>query len=469
MKILKLSHWCLFMLFTLLLACKDDEQPKPLSAIVPEFFIDTHGGIVANEPKINCDFSIEYEGESVLEGKAGIEYRGAASLRLFPKKSFSLETRDASGADLNMSLFEMPTEEDWVLQGPYDDKTLIRNIFSYEVSNQMGIYAPRTQPIELTLNGEYLGVYVFTEKIKRNKNRVDVSKLMPTENDPTSITGGYILKIDKTAGDSPDQDWSGDDDYTEAISFRSSYDVYGNTINPAIVAHDLSKDGQETYFLYEYPDAQTISTDQKAYIKEYIDAFETALANENFSGATRDYENYIDTDSFVDYLILCELSHNADAYRISTYLHKERGGKLKMGPIWDLNLGYGSDANTYRASYDSWIYEYNTYLPGDGWLVPFWWTKLMQDPLFKVKVKIRWTALRSSTLSFSNLEKIIDDNVDLLKETGARDRNFNKWPIIGVSVPFNGYVGATYTQEINYMKDWLQQRLSWMDDTIGNF
>lgn len=448
-------------------SCKEDEATnKPLSEIVPEIFINTNGVSIPNEPKINCAYTVKYEGKTVFEGKAGIEKRGAASIILFPKFSYGFETRDAANTDLSVSLFEFPSEEDWVLQAPYDDKTLIRNIFSYEISNQVGMYAPRTQLIELSVNNEYLGVYVFTEKVKRNKNRVAISKLTAVDTDPSLITGGYIVKIDKTAGDNETPDWDGFDDYTEGISFRSKYDVYGELLNTEPYG---SKQGSETYFLYEYPDADLITAEQKAYIKQYIDDFEAALANEDFVGTTRDYEQYIDVDSFVDYFILCELSHNADAYRISTYLHKDRGGKLKMGPLWDMNLCYGADANVYRASYDTWIYQYNTYISSDAWLVPFWWTKLMEDPLFRAKVKTRWTSLRATTLTLSNMENIIDSKVALLKKSGAEERNFDKWPIIGVSVPFNGYVGATYTQEINHMKDWLEQRLIWMDDTIGDF
>jgi hypothetical protein len=121
---------------------------------------------------------------------------------------------------------------------------------------------------------------------------------------------------------------------------------------------------------------------------------------------------------------MSELSHNADAYRLSTFIYKERDSKLKMGPLWDLNLTYGNDGDSYRSSSATWIYQYNTYIPNDLWLVPFWWERLLQDPMFKSKIKIRWNSLRSTTLSKSNILSIIDENVSILTESKAVDRNF---------------------------------------------
>jgi hypothetical protein len=198
--------------------------------------------------------------------------------------------------------------------------------------------------------------------------------------------------------------------------------------------------------------------------------FETALANEDFSTPTRAYEDYIDVNSFVDYFILCEFTHNADAYRLSTFINKDRNGKLKMGPIWDMNLCYGEDGDSYRNSPATWIYQYNLNIPNDLWLVPFWWPKLLQDPLFRGKVKTRWTALRKNVLSNANIFNVIDAQVSILEKSGAKDRNFQKWPILGVKVPFNNdNVGQTYEEEVNFMKEWISQRLVWLDDQIALF
>lgn len=454
-------------LLSILLSCSKDEIKKDDGSL-PMVTISTNGQSIVNTPKINANYEIKSGGTVVNNGIIGIEYRGSTSYRLFPKKSYAIETRDATGANLTTSLLGFPEENDWALIAPYDDKTLIRNSLSYELSNQIGMYAPRTKFVEVTVNGEYLGVYVLTEKIKHDKNRVAISKLLGSDTDPTHVSGGYILKIDKTAGDNTLDDWSADAIYTQDICFRSNYDVTGALLNTSPFQ---SKTSGETYFLYTYPKPEDISDSEKSYIQQYMRDFESALASEDFSTSTRAYEDYIDVNSFVDYFILCELAHNADAYRLSTFMNKDRDGKLKMGPIWDMNLCYGEDGDSYRNSPTTWIYQYNTFIPNDLWLVPFWWTKLLQDPLFKSKVKTRWIALRANTLSKSNIYSVVDVQIAVLKNSGARDRNFQKWPILGVQVPFNNpdHVGQTYEDEINFMKDWIDQRLTWLDDKISTF
>lgn len=465
MKVINRSRFFVLILLLILLSCSKDEVKKEDSGL-PMVTINTNGQTIVNTPKINANYVVTSSGATVNSGIIGIEYRGSTSYRLFPKKSYAIETRDATGANLTTSLLGFPEENDWALIAPYDDKTLMRNVISYELSNQIGMYAPRTKFVEVTVNDEYLGVYVLTEKIKHDKNRVAVSKLTGTDTDPAIISGGYILKIDKTAGDNTIDDWSADAIYTQDICFRSGYDQFGASLTTAPYQ---KKTSAETYFLYTYPKSEDINDSEKNYIQLYMHDFETALANEDFSTSTRAYEDYIDVDSFVDYFILCEFTHNADAYRLSTFMNKDRNGKLKMGPIWDMNLSYGEDGDSYRNSPSTWIYQYNTYIPNDLWLVPFWWTKLLQDPLFKSKVKSRWTALRANTLLKTNIYSVIDAQVTILKNSGAKDRNFQKWPILGVQVPFNGYVGQTYDDEVNFMKNWIDQRLTWLDEQINLF
>ena len=236
----------------------------------------------------------------------------------------------------------------------------------------MGNYASRSKFVELTIDDEYMGVYVFMEKLKRDNDRIDISRLEPTENDATSITGGYILKIDKTAGGdvAPNQplsyyenNWDDDARYNEQISFRSIYATDQSVLDfePFRAPyHPLQY--LETYFLYEYPKASDISPEQKTYIQDYIQDFETALINDDFTTDVRTYTNYIDINSFVDYFILNELVRNIDGYRLSTYLQKDRGEKLKMGPVWDLNIGYEDSG---RIPLDDWIINYNNYVPQD--------------------------------------------------------------------------------------------------------
>ena len=208
---------------------------------LPLIKIQTRNQNIVDEPKIPGSLQIFQEELLIEEHLIGIEIRGSSS-QMFDKKSYGFETWDETGEDLKTSLGGFPEEEDWILYGPYSDKSLVRNVLIYELSNNMGQYASKTKFYELEINGVFQGVYVLMEKIKRDKNRVDISK-----NKAEDITGGYIIKIDKPTGDG---DW-----YDENIAFGR-----GN-IN----------------FLYEYPKADDISEEQKEYIQDYIHLFETAL------------------------------------------------------------------------------------------------------------------------------------------------------------------------------------------------
>mgnify|MGYP001954750294 CR=1 FL=1 len=197
------------------------EQEKEPEVIAPEdrlplFQINTNSTQIVDEPKIDVAMTITEAGSITYDGFAGIELRGASS-QSFPKKSFGLETRDEAGEDLNVELLGFPEEEDWVLHGPFSDKSLMRNMLIYDLSRDIGQYASRTKFIELEINDFYQGVYVFMEKLKRDDNRIDINKLKDDENTGEDLTGGYILKIDKTAGSNLGEG------YNDQNSFESAY------------------------------------------------------------------------------------------------------------------------------------------------------------------------------------------------------------------------------------------------------
>jgi hypothetical protein len=472
----------LLLLFSILFtACEDEKTDIPApgtptddptgiqladlgTADLPVMSIFTNGNTIVNEPKIPADYSIKQNGNTVANGQIGIELRGSTSRRLFEKKSYGFETWDASNADLDVALLGFPEEEDWILYGPYADKTLIRNTLVYDLSNQINVYASRTQFVEVMLDEQYMGVYVLMEKLKRDNNRIDIKRLEPMDTDAESITGGYILKVDKTSGDNEDDDWGGDAVYDERGSFRSDYDTKGNRLDYAPFG---GKQGQETYFLYEYPDRDDITAQQRNYIKSYIDSFELALLTDDFSNGTeRTYTDYISTKSFARFFILNELAANPDAYRISTFMYKDRGKKLRMGPVWDFNIALGMDG---RSAVDQWIYQYNERTPDDLWLVHFWWTRLLEDPLFRAEIKEQWQTYRTSELSNANINRTIDDQIEILRRNEAIDRNFERWDVLGVPLPFNSFVGKDYEEELDYLKEWLEDRVAWMDGEIGGW
>ena len=404
--------------------------------------INTNGNVIVDEPKVSADLQIK-KGDSLIEvHKLGIEIRGSSS-QMFDKKSYGFETWDENGEDLDVSLGGFPEEEDWILYGPYSDKSLIRNVLIYDLSNAIGQYATRTSLYELEINESFLGTYVLMEKIKRDKNRVAISK-----NKEEDISGGYILKIDKPTGDG---DW-----YDESFSFSSKYTPSG-----------ILGQNKNTFFLYEYPDADDIDNDQKEYIQNYIHDFENALASEEFNSEETGYKNYIDLESFIDFFILNEISKNPDGLRLSTFMHKDKGEKLKMGPIWDFNLAFGNVNYCTGSSPEGWIYRFNEVCPDDTWLVPFWWSRFMEDPTFVLGLKERWNNLRGNLFStFEILQRInlLEEN---LKISNAAKNNFSKWAVLGEYVWPNDYIGNSFDDEINYLKDWTVNRLEWLDKEIN--
>lgn len=418
---------------------------------------------IPDEPKVPGKIFIYDNGVERYSSLMGIELRGSTSRRLFPKKSYGIELKEVNGEDKSLDLFGFGDEEDWVLYGPYSDKTFMRNALIYLVSNQMGVYAPETQFVEVEQEGQYLGVFVMMERIKRGGDRLDVERMNEAVTDGDAITGGYILKIDKTSGDTGNSDWEGDALYSENLGFRSDYGADGELLDYEPFG---DKRGEETYFLYEYPDRDRINDRQKAYIQDYIASFEEALRTDDFSTPNRTYTDYIDLNSFADFFLLNEIAANPDGYRLSTFLHKDRNEKLKMGPIWDFNLAFGNDG---RSSTVGWMYRYNESYPGDLWLIHFWWERLLADPQFRAVIKQRWELHKTGRLSASNMNNIIEQWSTYLNENGAVERNYDLWPVLGVPLPFNSYVGQSYNDELNYLKDWINRRHAWMDQQISTF
>jgi hypothetical protein len=432
---------------------------------VPVVYINTKGNKIVNEPKVQSIIQIQLGDTIVFKSNIGIEYRGSTSFRLFDQKSYGFELRDAFDEDTDSVIMDFPKQSDFILYAPANDKALIRNTLIYDLSNQIGMYATRTKYVQLNIDGEYLGLYVLMEKIKRDKNRVNITKMASTDNEGNAATGGYIFKIDKSAGDNTIVGWEADAIYTLDLGFRSSYDPNGNKLSSNPFG---PKKGAETYIMYEYPKFDAISEAQKMYAQSYFSNFEDNLLSSNYKDPVNGYQKYIDVNSFIDFLILNEFAYNPDAYRLSTFMNKDRLGKLKMGPIWDFNLGFGNDDRSTFINGATWMFNFNNYYSSDTWLVNFWWKKLLSDPNFTERLKLRWATLRTSTLSEAAILLTMDKHINLLKNTNSIDKHFERWKILGVKLPFNNFVGKTHQEEVDFLKSWIKKRLTWMDSEIVN-
>jgi hypothetical protein len=197
-----------------------------------------------------------------------------------------------------------------------------------------------------------------------------------------------------------------------------------------------------------------------------VSAWETALAGPNFSDPLTGFRAYADEASFIDYMLINELSKNVDGYRISTFLYKERfseGGKLVAGPLWDFNLGWGNANYCQGGNTTGWEINFNSYC-GGALVNPFWWSRMLQDSVYANRVNCRWLELRATILDSTVLMNYIDSMS--LALTLPAQRTYTKWPILGTYVWPNNFIGQTYIEEMEYLKSWTSSRLVWMDNNM---
>ena len=402
------------------------------SSRLPILIIDTEGGIsIPDEPKVNATLRIAYNKEGNLNyvdgpyhessGPIGIEMRGNVT-QGFPKKPYTFETRDSLGNNRNVKICGLPAENDWILRACYLDKTLMRNAIACQMSIDMGRYASRYVFCEVILNGSYDGVYLLMEQIKRDKNRVDIEELHPWTTDPDSIMGGYIYEVSQSA-----------DDFGERRGFR-------------------------------YPDAEDVNIEQYNYIKNYDDSFRAVMNQTNYADPKTGYPKWIDVQAFIDEIIVQEATKNCDAYGWSSYFFKSRWKKLAAGPVWDFDQALSNSTWNDGSNYSEWI------LTKSNTSVPTFWAKLFNEPVFKYLLKKRWFELRQSILNTDTLMNFIDRNAELL-DGGAQQRNFQRWPILGVELwrSLPGWAERdTYQKEVDYMKTFFVNHLNWMDQQLAS-
>ena len=421
------------------------------SSNLPICLIDTRGKTIANEPKILAHMKIIDNGPGkinrVKDNKynynnfIAIEIRGNSS-QFYPQKQYGIELRDSvSGSDLDASLMGMPAEEDWVLYAPYNDISLLRNVLTYNLWNSMGHWGPRTRFCEVIINNEYVGIYILTESIKRGPDRIDIAKLNSVDTAGLELTGGYIMKIDKNS----------------------------NAADLGFISKVKSTTNLDINWLHHYPDSNDIKPKQQKYIQNFIDTVELLIASAGFADPVKGYKKYISVGSFIDYFIITEFSRNIDAYKASSFFYKEKleadgsKGMLKAGPVWDYNFAFGNASFCSGAQTTGWMYDgcVPATIP-----TPILWRRLLTDTNYANAVKCRYLELRKTILDtgylFQYLNRYAFDTLD-----AAQKRHYTKWKIIGTNPGgFNAYIASSYPDELNRLKNWIRNRLNWMDANL---
>jgi hypothetical protein len=407
---------------------------------LPIVLINTDGGAeIPDDPRILATMKIIYRGDGLrnyvsdasipeylnYNGRINIELRGSSSQDM-PKKQYGFSTKKADGVTKNnVSILGMPSDNDWILHSNVFDPSMIRNWLSFNLSRQIGQYASRTIFCEVMINGEYMGLYLLLEKIKPATNRVNILEIGRDDNSYPEITGGYITKSDKTTGGDP------------VAWYMSSYN-WTNDIQ----------------FIHSTPDPEDVTPSQNNYIRsEFFELSKTAqLYNESLETG---YPSVIDVPSFIDYMLLTELSSNVDGYSLSTFYHKDRNGKLRAGPLWDMDLTYGNDLFLWgydRSKTDVWQFSNGD---NDG---PRYWTDLFDNPKFKCYIAKRWYGLTQPGQPFNiaSVEAGIDQIVSVISEAALRENA--KWGTIGI-----------LADQIASLKRFLELRIIWITNNIGQF
>lgn len=399
------------------------------SSNLPIVVIETNGGIIRDDPKINVNFKILYHPDNSTnyltdtdfhyDGLAGIEFRGSSS-QAFPKKSYSIELTDALGEEFDFPIFGFPEGSDWALIANYDDKTHLKNAYMYDLWAKTGNYSPRSKHVEVVINGEYMGVFVFTEKIKRGANRVNIKKLEEEDITASKISGGYIIEAARES-----------ELLTSTFAWQSSY-------------QSSPVSNYYMYFNCVYPKEPV--SQQLNYIQTYIQDFENALKSTDFSDPVLGFRNFVDENSFVENFVLQEYSIHLDIFARSQYFYKDRGKKMVASPLWDTSRGlYDTYATSWRFSCGECDPRF------------FWAERMMQDCAFKNKVIEKYKGFRQTFLTYNKSVSYVDSLANSIQAAAARDRE--KWfPTENIS----------FMSEVQLLKNFISIRLNWMDANIHN-
>lgn len=275
---------------------------------------------------------------------------------------------------------------------------------------------------------KYQGVYYVLERIEASPEKVNIQDNPLSEGVFEGYSGSYIFRIDPV----------GNSDINNKHVFFS--DTFPKGVLP---------------FSILFPRKQNCGVNKVDWLENYIELAYESLLSISDDGNNQSYKDFFDIDSIVNYMLIQDIVHDVDALGKSQYLHKDRNGKIKFGPIWDLNLAYGN-ADYYKGIGGS---DFDR-LQGIG----YWIQYMVKDPEFRKKIKTRWDSLRKDKLSNKTIFNLIDAKAEFL--SSAADRNFRKWDILGKYVTPNvdAELRKTYQDEIDYLKNFIERRLEWLDN-----
>lgn len=341
-----------------------------------------------------------------------IKGHGNSTWANYPKKPYKIKL------DKKASMLGMGAAKDWILLANYNDKTLMRIKIAFELGRRLkSDFAPESRFVEVDLNGKYWGNYLLTSAVEINPNRVNIDEMTGADVAP-DITGGFLVEEDYKL-DAP-------------VNWRTT---------------------QNVPFTVKDPDELT--TDQVAYIKNYMQATEDALYATNWTDPVNGYAKYIDADSFMRWYAVNETLKNQDSWDFSSiYYYKNKNGKLGMGPIWDFDISLGNCDYSVSKDPENWYTRYGK-----------WMIRLAVDPAWNFKWRAMWKSIR--TKEVEQIFNDIDNTAAYLKL--SQEQNYKRWPTLDTYVYPNAVVLGTYDKEVAYMKDFITKRVAWIDAHISSY
>jgi len=395
-------------------------QAATYSGTLPVMFINTDGGvpITSKEDYVYAEYYIDNMGIEGVDNVGShdapelmqIRGRGNYTWDQFQKKPYRIKL------DSKLPLLGMKRNKHWALMANADDYLSgLRNTVGFELSRMMGLaWTPLQQPVEVVLNGDYIGLYMLTEIIRVEPDRVNVTEQADYETSPFVVSGGWLVEIDN---------------YQEEEQVRT---VEGN--------------GQSIYSTYKSP--AHLSNEQRTYLTGLINATNAAIyVNDKTDNS---WENYIDPDTLACYYIVQELLDDTESFHGSCFWHKENGNnaKIMFGPVWDFG-------NAYHRGIGRFIYDRPAF-------TQTWIGEIAKFPHFQEIVVKHWK--RFVRFHYKKVDSFINSFIDQIYHASLSDAS--RWPQYGNADILNDK--ETFKNFFNSKYRWLLEQWGDVEIVVGD-
>ena len=334
-----------------------------------------------------------------------IKGRGNYSWTGFDKKPYRIKLSD------KQSLMGMNKSKHFTLLAHADDakdkKGYMRNAAGFELSKMIGMaWTPEAKPLEVVMNGDYIGLYFLTEHIRVDKDRVNIVEQEDEETDSEKITGGWLVEID-------------------------NYDE-----DP----HITLKEGGKATMWVTYKTPEVLSHQQETYLTQQMQLIDNLVYGDKNSD---ELWQHLDMDALARFYIVQEIMDNYESFHGSCYLHKEMGNdqKWKFGPVWDFGSSFNRDKSQYIFQGDVW---HNHWIP-----------EICKFPAFMARVKEIWQDFYAN--QFNNIYTFTAEQLALLKTAANVDAQ--RW------TQYNG--NSDLTKRINQVNERLRKNAEWLNQQWG--